>query len=224
MASGNAIRGSRVGAGPMGEAERGDAAPRICVSYWCAKGHETTAELRRGAGPGLPDTWDCPRCGYPAGQDQTTRRPAQDGALQDPPGLREGAALRRRRRGDPRRGARHPAPARPHPVGPAQPAPGSAHTLTSARTRRTVRAPSTGPRAPARGSDQARATCARGDEAARRQPRLAAAACRGASGSPRNRGRRSPGRPTDPHPAPGPRPPRPPCRDRPRGTTPHASG
>ena len=28
MAGGNAIRGSRVGAGPMGEAERGDAAPR----------------------------------------------------------------------------------------------------------------------------------------------------------------------------------------------------
>ncbi|MGH3327959.1 MAG: RNA polymerase-binding protein RbpA, partial [Carbonactinosporaceae bacterium] len=28
MASGNAIRGSRVGAGPMGEAERGEAAPR----------------------------------------------------------------------------------------------------------------------------------------------------------------------------------------------------
>ena len=29
MASGNAIRGSRVGAGPMGEAERGEAAPRV---------------------------------------------------------------------------------------------------------------------------------------------------------------------------------------------------
>ena len=41
MASGNAIRGSRVGAGPMGEAERGDAAPRVFVSYWCANGHET---------------------------------------------------------------------------------------------------------------------------------------------------------------------------------------
>ncbi|MEU0859022.1 RNA polymerase-binding protein RbpA, partial [Streptomyces griseofuscus] len=29
MASGNAIRGSRVGAGPMGEAERGESAPRL---------------------------------------------------------------------------------------------------------------------------------------------------------------------------------------------------
>ena len=29
MSSGNAIRGSRVGAGPMGEAERGESAPRV---------------------------------------------------------------------------------------------------------------------------------------------------------------------------------------------------
>ena len=38
---GSAIRGSRVGAGPMGEAERGDAIARFRVSYWCAQGHET---------------------------------------------------------------------------------------------------------------------------------------------------------------------------------------
>lgn len=49
MASGNAIRGSRVGAGPMGEAERGDAAPRVHISYWCSNGHETRPSLRRGA-------------------------------------------------------------------------------------------------------------------------------------------------------------------------------
>ena len=36
----SAIRGSRVGAGPMGEAERGDQIERATVSYWCAKGHE----------------------------------------------------------------------------------------------------------------------------------------------------------------------------------------
>ena len=41
MASGNAIRGSRVGAGPMGEAERGEAAPRVHLSYWCSNRHET---------------------------------------------------------------------------------------------------------------------------------------------------------------------------------------
>ena len=45
MSSGNAIRGTRVGAGPMGESERGETAPRRRVSYWCANGHEW--------GPGL---------------------------------------------------------------------------------------------------------------------------------------------------------------------------
>ena len=33
----SAIRGSRVGAGPMGEAERGDSIARAYVSYFCAK-------------------------------------------------------------------------------------------------------------------------------------------------------------------------------------------
>ncbi len=41
MAGGNAIRGSRVGAGPMGEAERGETAPRRRVDFWCANGHES---------------------------------------------------------------------------------------------------------------------------------------------------------------------------------------
>ena len=41
MAGGNAIRGSRVGAGPVGEAERGESAPRLRLPYWCANGHET---------------------------------------------------------------------------------------------------------------------------------------------------------------------------------------
>ena len=41
MAGGNAIRGSRVGAGPMGEAERGETAPRKRVAFWCANGHES---------------------------------------------------------------------------------------------------------------------------------------------------------------------------------------
>ena len=36
----SAIRGSRVGAGPMGEAERGDQIERATVSYWCGNGHE----------------------------------------------------------------------------------------------------------------------------------------------------------------------------------------
>ena len=47
---GNAIRGSRVGAGPMGEAERGESAPRHRVSFWCANGHETRPSLRHRGG------------------------------------------------------------------------------------------------------------------------------------------------------------------------------
>jgi len=70
VASGNAIRGSRVGAGPMGEAERGNVAPCIHVSYWCSNGHETRPSFAHEPGLDVPDTWDCPRCGLPAGQDQ----------------------------------------------------------------------------------------------------------------------------------------------------------
>jgi hypothetical protein len=70
VSSGNAIRGSRVGAGPLGEAERGDSAPRVRVSYWCANGHETRPSFAEENGVLLPDTWDCPRCGFPAGLNQ----------------------------------------------------------------------------------------------------------------------------------------------------------
>lgn len=68
MAGGNAIRGSRVGAGPMGEAERGEAAPRVRIPFWCANGHETRPSFSDEAS--VPEVWDCPRCGFPAGQDQ----------------------------------------------------------------------------------------------------------------------------------------------------------
>lgn len=66
---GSAIRGSRVGSGPMGEAERGDAAPRVRVSFWCAKGHESRPSFATDAA--IPDSWDCPRCGWPAGRDES---------------------------------------------------------------------------------------------------------------------------------------------------------
>ena len=68
MASGSAIRGSRVGAGPMGEAERGDAAPRVAISYFCADGHETRPAFAHDAD--IPDEWDCPKCGQPAGRNE----------------------------------------------------------------------------------------------------------------------------------------------------------
>lgn len=68
MAGGSAIRGSRVGAGPMGEAERGEAAPRIYVSFWCANEHESRPSFATDAE--IPEEWDCARCGLPAGPDK----------------------------------------------------------------------------------------------------------------------------------------------------------
>ena len=52
----------------MGEAERGEAAPRVRVSFWCSAGHETVPSFASDAV--VPDLWDCPRCGLPAGQDE----------------------------------------------------------------------------------------------------------------------------------------------------------
>ena len=70
MSGGNAIRGTRVGAGPMGESERGESAPRRRVSYWCANGHESRPSFAVDAE--VPENWDCPRCGLPAGRDEQT--------------------------------------------------------------------------------------------------------------------------------------------------------
>lgn len=70
MVGGSAIRGSRVGSGPLGEAERGEAAPRVRISYWCASGHETRPSFADDPQTTVPDTWECPHCGLPAGLDQ----------------------------------------------------------------------------------------------------------------------------------------------------------
>ncbi|HRV67894.1 MAG TPA: RNA polymerase-binding protein RbpA [Marmoricola sp.] len=72
--AGNAIRGSRVGAGPMGEAERGDAAPRQSVNYFCSQSHDTTISFSLEAE--VPASWDCPRCGLPASLDSENPPPA----------------------------------------------------------------------------------------------------------------------------------------------------
>jgi hypothetical protein len=74
VAGGNAIRGSRVGAGPIGESERGEAAPRHRVGFWCANGHET--RIAFAADIEIPESWDCPSCGLPAGPDQQNPPPA----------------------------------------------------------------------------------------------------------------------------------------------------
>ncbi|WP_394276342.1 RNA polymerase-binding protein RbpA [Luteococcus sp.] len=73
MAGGSAIRGSRVGAGPMGEAERGEAAPRVHISFFCANGHETRPAFAAEAQ--VPEEWDCPRCGLPANMDSENPPP-----------------------------------------------------------------------------------------------------------------------------------------------------
>lgn len=69
MSGGNAIRGTRVGAGPMGESERGETAARLHIPYYCTNGHVTTPSFAADAE--IPDSWDCPRCGLPGGQDNT---------------------------------------------------------------------------------------------------------------------------------------------------------
>jgi hypothetical protein len=68
---GSAIRGSRVGAGPMGEQDRGYHAERVQISYWDELGNETV----RFFAANLPDdeiplTIDSPQSGLPAGRDK----------------------------------------------------------------------------------------------------------------------------------------------------------
>jgi hypothetical protein len=53
----------------MGEKERGESAPRQRVSFYCANGHEARPSFALDAV--VPDNWDCPRCGYPAGREAT---------------------------------------------------------------------------------------------------------------------------------------------------------
>ncbi len=57
----------------MGEAERGDAAPRLYVSYFCANRHETRPAFAVDAV--IPESWDCPRCGLPANLDSENPPP-----------------------------------------------------------------------------------------------------------------------------------------------------
>jgi len=68
---GSAIRGSRVGAGPMGEQYRGFKSERIERSYYCINGHVQNPHFAAHVDPAeIPETIDCPNCGLPAGQDK----------------------------------------------------------------------------------------------------------------------------------------------------------
>lgn len=72
MASGgSAIRGTRVGSGPMGEQDRGVVVDRIAVSYWDAMGNETVRYFSATVEPDeIPDIIDSPHTGLPAGRDK----------------------------------------------------------------------------------------------------------------------------------------------------------
>jgi hypothetical protein len=72
MASGgSAIRGTRVGSGPMGEQDRGVVADRIEVSYWDALGNQTVRYFSATVDPDeIPDIIDSPSSGLPAGRDK----------------------------------------------------------------------------------------------------------------------------------------------------------
>ncbi|AZZ52021.1 MULTISPECIES: RNA polymerase-binding protein RbpA [Rathayibacter] len=72
MASGgSAIRGSRVGAGPMGEQDRGYHAERVAVSYWDALGNETVRHFSAALPEDeIPEVIDSPQSGLPAGRDR----------------------------------------------------------------------------------------------------------------------------------------------------------
>ena len=67
---GSAIRGSRVGAGPMGEEDKGFKADRLTRNYYCAMGHVQSPAFAAGIDEAeIPVEIDCPNCGLPAGQD-----------------------------------------------------------------------------------------------------------------------------------------------------------
>jgi rubredoxin len=54
----------------MCEAERGESIGRFQVSYWCSNNHETKPSFAEDGTVVIPDQWDCPRCGFPAGRDK----------------------------------------------------------------------------------------------------------------------------------------------------------
>lgn len=68
---GSAIRGSRIGAGPMGEQDRGYKAERVAYTYYCSNQHANTINYAASVEAiEIPEEIDCPNCGVPAGQDK----------------------------------------------------------------------------------------------------------------------------------------------------------
>ena len=58
----------------MGEAERGEAAPRQTVAYFCSNEHRVVVAFAIEAQ--APESWDCPKCGLPASLDCDNPPPA----------------------------------------------------------------------------------------------------------------------------------------------------
>lgn len=70
-ANGSSIRGSRIGAGPMGEQDRGYKAERVVRNYYCINGHVQSPMFAATVDEAeIPELLDCPNCGLPSGQDK----------------------------------------------------------------------------------------------------------------------------------------------------------
>lgn len=65
--NGSPPRATRVGAGPRGDVERGAWADRTQIDYFCSQGHHCAPSFAAEAT--IPERWDCPHCGLPAGRD-----------------------------------------------------------------------------------------------------------------------------------------------------------
>lgn len=77
MSSSNAIRGTRVGSGPMGELDHGSRADRVKISYWDALGNETVRYFAADVSDEeIPEQIDSPTSGLPAGRDR--KNPPQE--------------------------------------------------------------------------------------------------------------------------------------------------
>jgi hypothetical protein len=71
VAGGSAIRGTRVGSGPMGEHDHGNHAERVAVSYWDAEGNETIRHYAADVPDDqIPELIDSPTTGRPAGRNK----------------------------------------------------------------------------------------------------------------------------------------------------------
>lgn len=71
VGGGSAIRGTRIGSGPMGEQDHGHHADRRAVSYWDAEGNEVVRHFAADVpDEDLPEIIDHPKSGLPAGRDR----------------------------------------------------------------------------------------------------------------------------------------------------------